>query len=185
MNYVANNYSCAEYVQRSFDQFNRIKWRHDNVLRKLYGSVTPVLHSQGHVEHHVDLSGHDDEYKDFPSDLLITEQRPDMIYISRANRKVIIAELTVPMESRLEASTQLKKDKYSRLVQKLRSFGWDAQLFAVEVSTRGFVASTLSEFLQLINIGKGAARSLKHEVSVEALESSRRIFNNRKRKFWS
>jgi len=176
---------CKGALGELEDPFNRIKWRHDRVLEKIYGSVVKEMDHKGYKEHHVDLSNHQDELKEFPSDLLISEQRPDIVFVDRTNRKVVIAELTVPMENRLEASNQLKTEKYSQMVGKLNSYGWKTHFFAFEVSSRGFISSSLSEFLQFVNIGKGAARSLKHAVSIEALECSRRIFNNRKNKHWS
>jgi len=175
---------CKGALGEIGDSFNRVKWRHDCVLKKIYDSVVTNLHAKGYQEHHVDLSDHVDEYKEFPTELIITEQRPDMIFVNRRDRKVIIAELTVPMENRLQVSTQLKTDKHSSLVKNLTRYGWDTKFFAVEVSTRGFINSSLSDFLQFINFGKGNSRSLKHTLSVESLECSRRIFNNRKKKFW-
>ena len=60
-------------------------------------------------------------------------ERPDIVFVDRTNHKVVIAELTVPMENRLEASNQLKTEKYSQMVGKLNSYGWKTQFFAVEV----------------------------------------------------
>jgi hypothetical protein len=65
---------CNGALGQLEDSVSRIKWRHDNVLRKIYGSTVSVLHNQGHQEHDVDLFGNNDEYKEFPADLLITEQ---------------------------------------------------------------------------------------------------------------
>jgi hypothetical protein len=175
---------CRGALGELEDNFNRIKWRHDSVLKILYSKVAQVLQDQGFVENFVDLQSHVDEYHHFPEDLLITEQRPDMIFVDRASKRLILAELTVPMESRLIASNQLKISKYESLVLNLKNFGWNVKFFAVEVSTRGFISTSLAEFLHSIKFGKGKARSLKHSLSLQALECSRIIFCNRKNKFW-
>ena len=69
---------CQGALGKLDDSFNRVKWIHDRVLRKLYHGVKSCAEELGFKECYVDLSGDPDEYKEFPVNLLISEQRPDM-----------------------------------------------------------------------------------------------------------
>ena len=47
----------------------------------------------------------------FPSEIAVTNQRPDMLIISNSTKKVGLVELTVPSEERVEISGEMKKEK--------------------------------------------------------------------------
>ena len=48
-----------------------------------------------------------------PAEVLSTSLRPDMVWISRDARQVIMMELTVPWESRMEEARERKRGKYA------------------------------------------------------------------------
>jgi len=47
-----------------------------------------------------------------------------MVLISEAFRKIILLELTVPWEDRIEQANERKRAKYAELVEKCRCNGW-------------------------------------------------------------
>ena len=51
----------------------------------------------------------------FPSEIAVTNQRPDMLIISNSTKKVGLVELTVPSEERVEISGEMKKEKNSMM----------------------------------------------------------------------
>jgi hypothetical protein len=79
------------------DGFNRIKWRHDNILKEFIDSVGPHMISR-EFRVFVDLEGHQYHYGTFPEDLVESSLRPDIISWNDTENKVILAELTCPME---------------------------------------------------------------------------------------
>ena len=101
------------------DEFNRIKWRHNNVLSEFMNSVSPHLVEQG-FKVFIDLEGHPNHYRNFPIDIVETSMRPDVILWNVKKRSVILAELTCPMEHNLEAAFIRKKLKYTTLKKELQ-----------------------------------------------------------------
>jgi len=53
----------------------------------------------------------------FPETVAITSLRPDMVLISEASKQIILFELTVPWEDRIEEANERKRSKYIELVK--------------------------------------------------------------------
>ena len=51
---------------------------------------------------------------------------------------MVLVELTVPWEDRIEDANEPKRAKYAELVSECRSKGWKARGEPVEVGCRGF-----------------------------------------------
>ena len=56
---------------------------------------------------------------------------------------LILVELTIPFESRLEQNHDYKTSKYEDLKKELEKEGYSATVKTVEIGERGFVAGTL------------------------------------------
>ncbi|KAK0141753.1 hypothetical protein N1851_020577 [Merluccius polli] len=50
-----------------------------------------------------------------------TTSRPDMVLLSEASKQVILLELAIPWEDRIEEANQKKRVKYAELVEQCRS----------------------------------------------------------------
>ena len=68
--------------------------------------------------------------------------------------KLILVELTILFESRLEQSHDYKTSKYEDLKKELEKEGYGVIVKAVEIVARGFVASILYQFLGQIGINQ-------------------------------
>ena len=88
----------------------------------------------------------------FPSEVLITTLRPDVVLWSSPLRTVILVELTVPWETNMEVAHERKLSRYDDLVAQCEQKGWRCELFAVEVGARGFVSSTMLSLLRRVGI---------------------------------
>jgi hypothetical protein len=73
----------------------------------------------------------------FPS-IVHTNLRPDIVLWSEKRKKLIMIELTVPLETRCEEDYERKKAKYTELLNQWRQSGWYTWLFPIEVGVRGF-----------------------------------------------
>lgn len=73
----------------------------------------------------------------FPTEITMTSLQPDVVLWSASARTVIMAELTVPSEERMEASFKRKKERYKELSATCLQAGWRAFTFPVEVGCRG------------------------------------------------
>ena len=72
--------------------------------------------------------------------IAFTQLRSDII-ISNALRKVILIELTCPSEESMESWHSTTINKYLALKAAIESNRWSVELFAVEVSARGYFLS--------------------------------------------
>jgi len=99
--------------------------------------------------------------------------------------KVILAELTCPMEHNLEAAFVRKSLRYASLKKDLEDKGFEVSVLPFEVSARGICASTVSELLREIDFGRKKSAALKFRLSRIALSSSKTIFFKRNNRYWS
>ena len=69
----------------------------------------------------------------YPEAIRQKNQKPDLVVWSEEDSHIIMIELSVPYESRIDDQHQFKTRKYEDLVRELRSEGYTALLRPVEV----------------------------------------------------
>jgi len=86
----------------------------------------------------------------FPQEISSTTSRPGIVLWSKSSRQVVMVELTVPWEERMEEANERKRTMYQQLVQECRDNRWRVWCLPVEVGCRGFAGQSLwSAFLLL------------------------------------
>lgn len=78
----------------------------------------------------------------FPEEITLTSLRPDIVLWSRDTKQVILIELTVPWEERVDEAHEYKRAKYQERVLECQEKGWKAWNLLVEVGCRGFAAKS-------------------------------------------
>jgi len=63
----------------------------------------------------------------------ITTSRPDSVLRARNSKQLVMIELTVPWEERIEEAYKRKKFKYQELVRECQEKGWRTWCLPVEV----------------------------------------------------
>ena len=99
--------------------------------------------------------------------------RPDILLVSESTKNIVIMELTVPWEDRLEEAHERKRTKYERLVINCREQGWKARCMPIQVGCRGFVGHSLHRALSVRGI-TGGVRSRDIKNTTEAAEKALR-----------
>ena len=113
-----------------------------------------------------------------------TRLRPDMVMFSTAKKLLIMIELTVPWESRIDEAYERKKLKYSDLCDSCREKGWSVWCYPVEVGCRGFVATSTIRALKQIGLtGKERTKAV-NEISEVAEKSSSWLWLRRSESRW-
>ena len=120
---------------------------------------------------------------EFPSEIVSTPLRPDIVIWSRETRQVILLELTVPWEERIEEAHERKRSKYQELVEDCQSRSWKTWCLPVEVGARGFAGQSLWRSLRTLGVIGATRRKLITEVCREAEMSSQWIWRKRE-EFW-
>lgn len=85
----------------------------------------------------------------FPSEIVTTNLRPDLILCSTLQKHLYIVELTVPWEAAVEAYER-KSLSYSDLAAETELCGCHTQVLPVEVGCSGFVATSTTRLLKSI-----------------------------------
>jgi hypothetical protein len=155
--------------------------------RPLRSNKPPAAPGEGMLDHAkdwkiaADLPG----MREYPELIKESGLRPDMVLISDSSRTVVIIELTVPYESNMSGSHELKKAKYEGLTSEIQRRGYRTWLFAVEVGARGLAGATVYNLLQRLGLsGQARSRYLK-QVAETAEKASCWIWTKRNEKNWS
>ena len=72
--------------------------------------------------------------------------------VSSSTDAIILMDLTVPWEDRLQYINALKEDKYADLLMDLEAKGYGTDLFPIEVGARGVVGRSIYAFLAKIGL---------------------------------
>lgn len=138
------------YCRASLDRF---KWRHDGILRRVADFLLQYL--PPNVSLYVDLPGHANCYDKLPDVLRLDSLlRPDIVLINAAAKSCMFLELSVPDDENIVKRHTQKTDKYMNgLCQSLvaQRRNWTCDVFAFEISTRGFVSGSLKGALMAVS----------------------------------
>lgn len=120
----------------------------------------------------------------FPEIIACTNKRPDVVIWSVSAKTVILIELTVPWEERMEVANELKSTKYAELVKDCEQNGWKVWCLPVEVGCRGFIGKSMWKMCKTLGINGYTRKSLIKNVITAAERSSSWLWLNRESKEW-
>ncbi|XP_077380867.1 uncharacterized protein LOC144020874 [Festucalex cinctus] len=186
----------------------RYRWRHDQVLKAVAESIAlgistnthhkapsravpfikagerpqpcpqtarGLLHTASDWQLQVDLG----KQLKFPQHIAATSLRPDMIITSEASRHLIMLELTVPWEERMEEANERKRAKYQELVEECRGRGWKIFYEPIEVGCRGFAGQSFCKVLGRLGVSGAAKKKAIKSVSEAAEKATRWLWLKR------
>ena len=121
----------------------------------------------------------------FPQEITITRQRPDILITSKTSKALIILELTVPWEERMDEVYERKTAKYQELVNNCKENGWKTWCFPIEIGCRGFVGRSAHRAFSALGV-KGREKSkVLREAGDKAERASNWIWLKREVPHWS
>ncbi|KAI2663059.1 hypothetical protein H4Q32_002088 [Labeo rohita] len=120
-----------------------------------------------------------DKQLKIPSRITSTRLRPDMIIVSKSTKQLIILELTVPWEERMEEANERKRAKYQELVEECRSQGWKTYCEPLEVGCRGFAGRSLCKVLTMLGLTSEAKRKAIRSATEAAERATRWLWIKR------
>ena len=119
-----------------------------------------------------------------PPDIVATNLRPDLLLISRQQKCLIMVELTVPWETRIEENHERKRLKYNELCNEGIDNGWNCICYPVEVGCRGFVATSLVTTLTKLGIRGKERRNVIRKVGDAAEKASNWLWIKKADSVW-
>ncbi|GFN94354.1 reverse transcriptase [Plakobranchus ocellatus] len=111
------------------------------------------------------------EWERHPDVIRKTSLRPDIVIHSASTQQIIMVELTVPYESRMEEAHAFKDRKYLDLTKELKKDGYEAKVMPVDIDARGLVGSSAYGLLSKLSIG-GNKRTKALRLLAETAEKS-------------
>ena len=121
----------------------------------------------------------------FPSEICVSNQRPDIIIWSLSSKTVFLIELSCPSEEGIIAANIRKNARYIQLAKRISSKKWNCTIIPFEVGARGFVAKSMYTMLRKIGFAPRIASKLCKTCSLTAAFCSYSIWNHRKEKSWT
>ena len=99
-----------------------------------------------------------------------TDLRPDLVVWSDTLKVLVLAELTVCLETNFVAASQRKKSKYQDLKETCTTSGYTTHLITLEVGGRGFLnLSGFQKLIKFFNYSRKGSLSLLRTVAREAI----------------
>jgi hypothetical protein len=96
-----------------------------------------------------------------PPDVLVTSERPDLVFLDRSSKSIDLFELTCSFEKNIDAAYLKKSTKYSDLKSDLEAAGWTTGLTPFEVGSRGYV--TKRNYTTLTALTKKVCNPIKYK----------------------
>ena len=127
------------FCKTMLDQ-GRYTWRHNSVLNIIHSTLLSNLQFPSKIEISCDLPGFICGISTVPTDILVTSQKPDLVIIDRALKKIVLVELTVPFDINVKSAHERKNKRYENLIQDLNCAGYQSSCLAIEVGARGFIS---------------------------------------------
>jgi hypothetical protein len=140
------------------------------------------LHLANDWDFQIDLDG---SFKWPIPNVVATDLRPDIVFVSNNMRIIIWGELTAPMERRISISAIKKKKRYIDLKARLMSKGWTVYDMTLEVGALGFTSTSVADFLTKLGFPQMQKKFMIKRMCVTALRSSFYIWNARHSLTWN
>ena len=121
----------------------------------------------------------------FPFEIM-TSLKSDLSIFSKSKKScIIIVELTVPYETRMEEAFERKKSKYSDLYSMCEESRWKAWCFPVEIGSIGVVGRSTIRALGEIGITGKERNTILEEITEAADKASTWLWIKRGQQQWS
>lgn len=176
LHHVLNN--CAVML-------DRYTWRHDSILSCLYSNFKE--HLLPNFELLADLPGKHAGITTIPIDVIITSQRPDIVFIDKPSKLIILVELSIPFELNIEATHQRKVERYKDLIQDIQESGYTVKYYPIEIGSRAFISKENTSRLKSvikITTQNQSFKNLKDTICKIALTASFVIYHSKFENIW-
>ena len=125
----------------------------------------------------------DSKHYSFPEHICATPLRPDVLLYSNESKRMILLELTCPMEENLSTANLEKEAKYLKLAPILER-NWSMTIIPFEVGARGFVASSTVKMLHNLGFSTTRTKKICKHLSRVVARCSYTIWLNRHTRTW-
>ena len=158
-------------------QEGRYTYRHDTILKFISNCLDRVKFTC-----YVDIpDSQTPAGGTLPPSLVVSTLRPDIVIIDKKKKEVNIFELTVPAESRIKISHNLKYQKYQHLISDIGSHKVNIIPFEIGSQT-GYISQENKDYIKTLHKFCQSSiklKKFKQNISALSVLSSYLIFNSR------
>ena len=127
----------------------------------------------------------------FPVNICITKERPDIVIWSLSSKRVILIELTCPMEENIMDARTRKNARYGgdsqnqeSLIDQIKGNEWSPVLLTIEVGARGMVSRSVIRTMHKLGFARSNTKTIYKKLSRVVASCSFAIFRCQKVKEW-
>ncbi len=157
---------------------DRYLWRHNSVLNQMYTLASD--HAETNWEIFADMYDAKQGISTIPTDIVITNQIPDLVLDNKTKKLITIVELTVCFESEIVNAATRKQNRYASLITDIEQSDFTPSLYTIEIGSRGLVSmenqTRLKEIYSQLNVKQKDIVKMKNQLSKTALLGSYTIF---------
>ncbi|XP_055348951.1 uncharacterized protein LOC129595846 [Paramacrobiotus metropolitanus] len=173
---------------------HRYTWRHNSILKAVYDFMTGVAdHRKWEILSDLNQSSYDNHTSTIPVNVLSTSLCPDLCCINRAEKRIILAEVTVPFDTinGFNNAEARKRTRYASLVNELTGEGWHTDYYHLAVGSRGMIArQAIHNILSMATLMRAPSKvietkSLFSNLAKVSINCSYVIFLNKSSKDWT
>ena len=165
----------------------RYLWRHNSVVTFLVETLKADKPDQ--LDIYADIEGHRINGLTIPSNIVVTNQKPDIVIIDRSQpiTTVWLFELTVSFEQNIEQAHTRKKVRYSYLESDIEANGFKCVNIPFEIGSRGHI--TMANKTSLATVHKITKSKMKFNTYLQTISKisllcSYNIYNARNDRGW-
>jgi hypothetical protein len=110
-------------------------WRHNSILNFIYHQ----LKSHSQYEVFIDLPGEHEGISTIPTDVVISNLKPDLVMLNRSSHHIVLFELSVPFERNIQNTHTRKVKRYEQLISDIEDNKYRVNYYPVEIGSRGYI----------------------------------------------
>ena len=167
---------CDEVSKSSQQERQRVEFVKAGEKKPSKASYPTGLKAGSNWQVRIDL----DTALHFPSHIVQSTLRPDIVVWSDVAKQVMLIELTVPWEDNMEWAHERKAARYADLKAQCEDKGWACQVFPIEVGCRGFVGRSVLALMKRLGVKPRATQALVKALQETAESSSSWIWSARR-----
>ena len=153
------------WCKKSLDK-GHFTWRHNSILSHLAKELIEA-NTGGVWTVYADISGLTLNGETIPPNVLVTSERPDLVFLDRSSKSIDLFKLTCSYEKNIDAAYLRKSTKYSDLKSDLEAAGWTTGRTPLKTGSRGYV--TKRNYTTLTGLTKKLSKPIKYKKPITEL----------------
>ena len=165
----------------------RYTWRHNSVLNTIVNRLRNS-YEEPDFKIYADLPGLYHGISTVPTNVAVTNLKPDICIVSESSKEFTIIELTIPFETNIQSARERKSKRYATLKEDIENKGYTVSVLPIEIGSRGFISQqNVTDLLSIFKEKSRNSRKFKEllkTLSKIAITASYCVFYSKFENLW-